>query len=243
MFFLTRVGCLDMNNIDIIIPCFNESGNIERVIRESSKIVNESNNQINFIFVDNGSTDSSLEIVRRLGKLPTGVQVISTAPNRGYGGGILFGLEFSTAPYLGWTHADLQTPLKDCLKAMELLKGDADFVKGYRVNREVGDKLFSVCMGLLESLIFWTHLREINAQPTIFKRDFFEKWEDPPSDFSLDLYALVMAKRAQSNIERFNVSFLKRSAGNSKWNDGLKSRIRFIRRTISYSLRLRRNIE
>jgi len=232
-----------MSNIDIVIPCFNESGNLERVIRESSEIVNESNHQINFILVDNGSTDNSLEVVRQFGKLPTGVRVISTSPNRGYGGGILFGLRSSSAPYVGWTHADLQTPLKDCLKAIELLDGNADFVKGNRVNREIGDKLFSVCMGLLESLIFGTHLREINAQPTIFKRDFFEKWEDPPTDFSLDLYALVMARRARSDIERFNVSFLKRSAGNSKWNDGFTSRIRFIRRTISYSLQLRRNLK
>jgi glycosyltransferase involved in cell wall biosynthesis len=231
-----------MNKIDIVIPCYNESGNLERVINESSKIVRESNHQINFIFVDNGSTDNSLEVVRRFGKLPIGVRVVSTTPNRGYGGGILFGLGFSTAPYLGWTHADLQTPLKDCLTAIELLERDVDFVKGFRVNREVGDKFFSACMGLLESLIFWTHLREINAQPTMFKRGFFEKWDDPPTDFSLDLYALVMVKRGRGKVERFNVSFMKRGAGNSKWNSGLKSRARFIKRTISYSLRLRRNL-
>lgn len=232
-----------MSYMDIIIPCFNESGNLERVIRESNEIVDESNHQINFILVDNGSTDNSLEVIQRLGTLPTGIQVISTTPNRGYGGGILFGLNSSSAPYVGWTHADLQTPLRDCLKAIELLQGNVDFVKGSRVGRKVGDRLFSVCMGLLESLIFRTCLREINAQPTIFKRDFFEKWENPPSDFSLDLYALVMARRARTDIRRFSVSFLKRTSGNSKWNDGFRSRIRFIRRTVIYSLQLRRNLK
>jgi hypothetical protein len=98
-------------------------------------------------------------------------------------------------------------------------------------------------MGFVSSLLFQKSLREINAQPTIMKRSFFMSWSNPPNDFSLDLYALVMAKDAQLRIARFKVKFLKRLQGESKWNLGFASRYKFIIRTMKYSLKLRKEMK
>jgi hypothetical protein len=95
-------------------------------------------------------------------------------------------------------------------------------------------------MGFISSLLFQKNLREINAQPTIMKRSFFMSWSNPPYDFSLDLYALVMAKDSKLRIARFKVEFLKRLQGESKWNLGVASRYKFVVRTLKYSLMLRR---
>lgn len=97
-------------------------------------------------------------------------------------------------------------------------------------------------MEVFESALFGKQLKEINAQPTLFSKRVFESWQHIPNDFSLDLYALVMAQQLNARVARFDVDFLPRIHGSSKWNSGFKSRLRFIKRTLSYSFELKRRI-
>ena len=225
---------------EIVIPCFNEAKNLTRLVSECEKVTKLSEFQLRFILVNNGSTDESDKIFLELLAGINFIKYVSLTHNRGYGGGILAGLEQATAPISGWTHADLQTPLADCLTGVRYIQNGEDFAKGRRIGRKSGDKLFSLGMGLFESILFKRRLFEINAQPTIFRSELIKKWKKPPSDFSLDLYALVMVIKGGSKIARFPVKFLPRQFGESKWNLGFRSRVKFIRRTLSYSFVLRR---
>lgn len=225
---------------EIVIPCFNEGKNLKKLVSECEKVTQLSENQVGFILVNNGSTDGSDKKFLELVAGTNFIKYVSLNHNQGYGGGILAGLEQVTAPISGWTHADLQTPLADCLTGVRSIQNGDDFAKGRRTGRKAGDKLFSLGMGLFESILFRRRLFEINAQPTIFRTEILKEWKNPPSDFSLDLYALVMASKGGIKITRFPVNFLPRQFGESKWNLGFKSRIKFIRRTLSYSFVLRR---
>jgi glycosyltransferase involved in cell wall biosynthesis len=225
---------------EIVIPCFNEGKNLEKLVSECEKVTKLSEYQVGFILVNNGSTDGSEKTFPELVAGVNFIKYVSLTHNQGYGGGILAGLEQASAPITGWTHADLQTPLADCLTGVRSIENGGDFVKGRRTGRKAGDKLFSLGMGLFESILFRRRLFEINAQPTIFRTEILKEWKNPPSDFSLDLFALVMASKGGVEIARFPVNFLPRQFGESKWNLGFKSRIKFIRRTLSYSFVLRR---
>jgi glycosyltransferase involved in cell wall biosynthesis len=233
---------IDMTFAEIVIPCYNESNNINLLFNECKKVIAESNFKIKFIIVDNGSTDDTSRIIDKLENLDENIKFVHLFPNKGYGGGIIEGLKTTRAPLIGWTHADLQTPIKDCLIGVQFLSDRYSLVKGYRIGRPKADSFFSKGMELFESKLFGFKLKEINAQPTLMKRDIFENWQDPPTDFSLDLYALVMAGKHNIEVKRFNVTFLPRQFGNSKWNLGIKSRIKFISRVIKYSFDLKRVI-
>jgi glycosyltransferase involved in cell wall biosynthesis len=225
---------------EIVIPCFNEEKNLKKLVLECEKVTQLSEYQVGFILVDNGSTDGSHRTFLELVAGVDFIKYVSLTDNQGYGGGILAGLEQATAPISGWTHADLQTPLADCLTGVRSIQNGEVFAKGRRTGRKAGDKLFSLGMGLFESILFRRGLFEINAQPTIFRTEILKEWKNPPYDFSLDLYALVMASRGGFKIARFPVKFLPRQFGESKWNLGFRSRVKFIRRTLSYSFVLRR---
>ena len=225
---------------EIVIPCFNEAKNLDKLVSECEKVTRLSEYQVGFILVNNGSTDGSDKRFRELVAGINSIKYVSLAHNLGYGGGILAGLEQAAAPISGWTHADLQTPLADCLIGVRSIQNGEDFAKGRRTGRKVGDKLFSLGMGLFESILFKKILFEINAQPTIFRTELVKEWKNPPSDFSLDLYALVVVATDGFKVGRFPVKFLPRQFGESKWNLGFRSRVKFIRRTLSYSLSLRR---
>jgi glycosyltransferase involved in cell wall biosynthesis len=227
---------------EIIIPCFNEEKNLKSLMEQCEHYAIKSDSIVRFVIVENGSTDGSREVINKFRQENSSIRFVILNKNMGYGGGILAGLLTSKADVLGWTHADLQTPLVDCISGIKLLESGYDFVKGVRKNRNLIDKFFSVGMGFFESLLFRQNLREINAQPTIFRRSFISEWVEAPKDFSLDLYALVLANKYELKIQRFPVSFFPRINGNSKWNTGVYSRIRFIFRTLRYSLGLRRSL-
>ena len=163
--------------------------------------------------------------------------------NKGYGYGILKGLEHAKGEYLGWTHADSQTDPNDVLIGHKLLENETAsdiFLKGKRYGRPKSDLFFTHAMSLIELILLKQLLIDINAQPTLFSRDFYEKWTNPPFDFSLDLYSYFLAKKNKLKIIRFPVAFGKRIYGTSSWNTGLKGRLKFIMRTLNFSSKLSR---
>lgn len=226
--------------LQVVIPCFNEAGNLPSLIQNCESIYLQSEKNISFILVNNGSIDDSARLLESVKYDKGAIHPVTVFPNRGYGGGILAGLSEATSEYVGWTHADLQTPLSDVLKASTFLTTQNVYVKGVRSKRPVVDQLFTLGMSGFESLLFRKVLTEINAQPTILHRSSLQNWVSPPADFSLDLYSLVNAKQKGLSIIRIPVTFERRSSGKSSWNTGLRSRIKFIKRTVSYSLKLKR---
>ncbi len=97
-------------------------------------------------------------------------------------------------------------------------------------------------MSLFETFYLHTKLYDINAQPNIFPRVFFDEWQNPPYDFALDLYALYMARRKNLKVIRFPVLFPERIYGESKWNTGLKAKWKFIKRTMEFSVKLKKEL-
>ncbi len=126
-----------------------------------------------------------------IGNSPFITQVY-VAKNKGYGYGILSGLHVSSGGVLAWTHADMQTDPKDILEGLELFMESGNqenlFVKGRQYGRPFIDVFFTHAMAFFETILLPKVMLDINAQPTMFHRNFFDKWENPPFDLSLDLY-------------------------------------------------------
>jgi glycosyltransferase involved in cell wall biosynthesis len=218
--------------IGIVIPCFNEAGNLANLINECEFVASAADYE--FVLVNNGSSDNSIEILKKIHTL--NIKTVTLEENAGYGGGILAGLKVLETEFVGWIHADLQTDLRKSLLSLD--DQNFHFFKGIRYGRSLSERFLSAGMGILCSILFKTSLFEINAQPTIMERTLFESWTNPPTDFSLDLYALVFAKKRNLKITRAKFDFSKRTSGHSTWNFGLRSRYKMVSRTIKYALSL-----
>ncbi len=226
----------------IVVPCYNEAENIPLLLERFQQVLRGS--VIEVILVNNGSTDGSEQVLQELLPAYPFARVTKVEVNQGYGYGILQGLKEARGDYIGWMHADMQTDPLDAVKAFRLAKRHGDealYLKGRRQGRPLFDRVFTNGMSLFETLIFHTEMYDINAQPNVFPRSFFESWENPPWDFSLDLFAYYMAKKNGLRVARFPVQFPERIHGSSKWNtDGLKSKWKFIKRTVKYSMNLKK---
>lgn len=234
----------DSTILSLVIPCYNEGGNVPLLLDRLARLAPQAPG-LEFVVVDNGSTDGTGPLLARAARGQPGIRAARVERNQGYGYGILRGLDLATGIYAGWTHADLQTDPADALRALEWLKSrglpESIFLKGQRYGRPLADRIFTAGMGIFESLLFQCPLRDINAQPTIFSRSLLSAWKDPPRDFALDLYAFVIARRLGYTVRRFPVLFAERLHGRSHWNASWLARCRFIRRTLDFSLRLRRS--
>ncbi|MEN9880956.1 MAG: hypothetical protein RLZZ308_139 [Candidatus Parcubacteria bacterium] len=230
-----------MKKLSIVVPCFNEGENIPSLLTRYQEVVRD-RTDIEVILVNDGSKDNSKEILDEEKNKYSFLKVIHVYPNGGYGNAIVTGLKEATGDFIGWTHGDMQTPPEDIIKALHHMESSKNstttYIKGKRHGRPLADIFFTGGMSLFESLLFGTHLNDINAQPNIFHRSFFELWQNPPKDFSLDLYSFVMARKNNMNVVRFPVSFNPRTAGVSSWNTSWKNKYKFIKRTVAFSFEL-----
>lgn len=226
----------------LIIPCYNEAENLPLLLERCSQVAVPG--EIEIILVDNGSSDSTNIILGSTLDDYPGCRSVRVEVNKGYGYGILEGLRSADGKILGWTHADMQTDPADILQGLQYFDehGGNIFCKGKRYGRPLVDVFFTVGMSIFESALLKKPLWDINAQPTLFSKDFFDTWNSPPEDFSLDLFAYFMAKDRNLPVFRFPVRFGERAHGVSHWNVSLGAKLKFIKRTLNYSLSLRRSL-
>lgn len=230
--------------LSIVIPCFNEAANLPLILDKLNRVIKRED--IEVILVNNGSTDDSEHILQKLLPAYPFAKTLKVEINQGYGYGILQGLKSAQGKYIGWTHADMQTDPKDVITALELIENAKEeklFVKGTRKGRPLLDTFFTFGMSCFETVLLKQFLWDINAQPNLFPRELLDNWQNPPSDFALDLFALYTAKKQGYKIIRFPVLFPKRIHGVSHWNTGLGAKWKFIKRTMAFSFKLKRGLK
>jgi len=230
-----------MNLITLVIPCYNELESLPTLV---SKIQN-SNNNINFLIVDNGSTDGTKKYLKKLETtLNKKIRIHYIDVNEGYGHGIFTGLKNCDTQFLGWIHGDLQFDFDSLEKAYTYIYQNKEstniLYKGIRIGRGFIDRFFSLFMGIIASAVLGHKFYEINAQPTIFSKELINEIKDPPKDFSFDTYIFWLAKKHKYSFKRDSYLFPKREFGTSKWDIGLYSKISFSIQLFKYFLKLRK---
>ena len=232
--------------LSLVIPCYNEAANLALLVPRCLAVMEAAGGPqvMEVVLVDNGSTDDSPAVLSHLITGNPGLISVRVERNQGYGFGILSGLRAASGDILAWTHADMQTDPMDAITGLKFFRDSACpellFVKGRRYGRPLADQAFTAGMSAFETVLFSAPMADINAQPTMFHRACFDSWQDPPGDFALDLYAYATAIRSGLKVHRFPVAFGKRAHGSSHWNVNWQAKLKFIRRTMGFSLALRR---
>lgn len=232
-----------VTRLSLVIPCYNEARNLPLLVERCAPIAVPG--EVEIVLVDNGSLDDTHDILGGLIAQYPAIRTVRVGTNQGYGFGVLSGLAAAHGEFLAWTHADLQTDPADAIKALNLaeraMRPQQVLVKGSRVGRALRDVVFTWGMSAFETLLLRQPLWDINGQPNLFHRSFFESWRDPPHDFSLDLYTYYMAVTAGFEVVRFPVVFGQRYAGVGH-NDLISAKMRLSLRTMRYSVNLRRQL-
>lgn len=128
-----------MKKISIIVPCYNEEQAIPFFYDEITKIAEEMKNNFEFIFINDGSKDKTIEVIKQYSKKDKRVKYIHFSRNFGKEAAMLAGLKLSTGDYVAIMDADLQDPPSLLPKMLNILQdpnNDYDCVGTRRVTRK-----------------------------------------------------------------------------------------------------------
>lgn len=156
--------------LSIVIPVFNEDESIQNLHKEILLIVPNLGEGYEIIFVDDGSTDKSFEILKEIQKKNEKVRLFSFRKNQGKSEALTFGFKKAKGDYIVTLDSDLQDKPSEIPKLMKKLKEGYDLACGWRVERRdsflkiLSSKIFNS----LASFLWGLKLHDYNCGQKVY---------------------------------------------------------------------------
>ena len=209
-----------MNTITVVVPCYNEEDVLKSFYVEITKVTSEMKKvKFEIIFIDDGSKDKTLEIIKGYSKLDSKVKYISFSRNFGKEAAIYAGLKAASGEYVVIIDADLQHPprlIKDMYYG--ITKEGYDSVVAYRIDRKGENKIryfFSKIFFKLASKITELDFMQGEEDYRMMNRKFLEAVLsiEEKSRFTKGIFQWV-----GFNVKWIGHENVNRVAGKSKWS-------------------------
>ena len=129
---------MDKVDISVVLPVFNERENISPLLADLNESLAGTGKTFEIIFIDDGSTDGSLEKLKELQGLDPNVLVIEFRRNFGQTAALAAGLRYSNGEVVITLDADRQNDPKDIPMLLNEIDKGMDLVCGWRHDRKDG---------------------------------------------------------------------------------------------------------
>ena len=198
--------------ISVIIPAYNEKENLEELLNHIHKFREKEDIDWEFIIIDDGSTDGSFELLKKLhGRYPY-IKVIKHRRNFGLTEALLTGLHHSTGDALVFFPADLQFRLEDVKKMVDKMEEGYDLVAGKKKGK-YEKKFVSSIYNLLSKKLFNINVSDMNSIK-VMKRKILELL---PHRKGWHRYIIPLAHEYGYKMAEVEVRLYPRMRGRSKF--------------------------
>ncbi|MDD5031492.1 MAG: glycosyltransferase family 2 protein [Patescibacteria group bacterium] len=219
---------METNNIylSVIVPVFNEAGALADLYREIMAAGKQLGRPFEVIFVNDGSTDKTLENLKELSP----VKIINFRKNFGQTAALDAGFKAARGEYVAALDGDGQNNPADILKLLEKLKGDdLDVVSGWRKRRQDPflKKFFSKCAALTRRILINDGIHDSGCTLKVYKKECFN-YVDLVGEMHRFIPALLKIKGYK--IGELEVDHRPRRTGRTKynWKRGIKGNLDMI---------------
>jgi glycosyltransferase involved in cell wall biosynthesis len=209
----------DVIYLSLVVPCFNEEAAILLFYDETVKICGPINEKFEIIFVDDGSRDNTLNILRQLANQDKRIHYISFSRNFGKEAAMLAGLQAVRGDYIVTIDADLQDPPSLIPKMLEsVVSGEYDCAATRRVTR-IGEppirSFFARCFYVLMKKITDIEIISGARDFRLMSRKYLEAILAIPerNRFSKGILPWIGFK-----TKWFEYENIKRTVGKTKWS-------------------------
>jgi len=196
--------------LTIVIPVHNQKNQMIRIVNKLSKLLNNKKIKYEIIIAEDGSTDGSYEIAKKLAKRKN-IKLSHKKEKCGKGAAIKRGAQLASYTKLLFLDADTYNHLEELKYFIDLLK-DYDIVIGSRylkeskVKRSLIRKIPSHIYNLLVRVMFHTGIKDHQCGFKAFSRKGIELIKTVRSDgFFFDTELLVMAKNKNYKIKEIPI--------------------------------------
>lgn len=128
-------------DLSVVVPLFNEEASVELLYENISAALKDSGREYEILFVDDGSSDRTLEIAGALTKCDPRLRVVEFRTNYGQTPAMAAGIDLSRGEIIATMDGDLQNDPGDIPAMLEAMDADTELVVGWRKNRQ--DKLIT----------------------------------------------------------------------------------------------------
>lgn len=189
--------------VDLIVPCYNESAVLRMFYDEAARVADSIKNyDFNFIFVNDGSSDGTLDIMKELAEMDKRVKYISFSRNFGKESAMYAGLRNSKGDYAVILDADLQHPPALIPQMLEAMEEGYDCCATNRATRD-GDPLLRTIF----TKWFYSFINKISEV----------SMPNGAGDFRMMSRKMVEAVIALSEVQRFSKGIFSWVGFNTKW--------------------------
>ncbi|MCD6447578.1 MAG: glycosyltransferase family 2 protein [Thermoplasmata archaeon] len=162
--------------ISVIVPVYNEKENIEALYKKLIKVLKKEDE---IIFVDDGSTDGSYEVIKKIHERDGRVKCIKFARNFGKTAALMAGFEIAKGDAVVTIDGDLQNDPDDIPKLLEKLK-EYDVVNGWRYDRKdpfFSKKLPSIISNKISRWLTGLKIHDFNCGLKAYKKECIKDLE------------------------------------------------------------------
>jgi glycosyltransferase involved in cell wall biosynthesis len=215
-----------MKKLSLVVPVYFEEECIGQFIHETNSVLQSLNLDWEIVFVDDGSKDRTIELIKAAAISDTRIKLIEFSYNQGKQAAVSAGIKSATGDYMIYMDPDLQDPPVEIPRFIEEIEKGYDLVFGVRK-----EKIDST-LNKMYSKIFWGVLNKFTgleipkglAVMRIFNRKFADKFLEysEQNRFIEGIFMHIGMNRSQIEIAQ-----RPRFAGKSKFNFKRKMQLAF----------------
>ncbi|HEU4432146.1 MAG TPA: glycosyltransferase family 2 protein [Pyrinomonadaceae bacterium] len=220
--------------VSIFLPVYNEEPNLMPLHARLDEALKTLDRSAEIVYVDDGSTDGSLKILREIAELDPRVRVVALRRNYGQTAAMAAGIDAASGKVLIPMDADLQNDPADIKRLLEKLDEGYDVVSGWRKNRQ--DKMFTrkIPSMIANRIISWiggVPLHDYGCSLKAYRR---ESLQDVRLYGEMHRFIPIYASWAGARVTELPVKHHARTMGKSKYGLSRTLKVVFDLMTIKF---------
>jgi glycosyltransferase involved in cell wall biosynthesis len=220
--------------LSIFLPVYNEEPNLPPLHAKLDTALKALGRTAEIIYVDDGSTDGSLKVLRELARRDNRVRVVALRRNYGQTAAMAAGIDAASGEVLIPMDADMQNDPADIIRLLDKLEEGYDVVSGWRKNRQdklVTRKIPSMLANRMISWIGGVPLHDYGCSLKAYRR---ESIEDVRLYGEMHRFIPIYASWAGARVAEIPVEHHARTMGKSKYGLSRTLKVVFDLMTIKF---------
>ena len=220
--------------VSIFLPVYNEEPNLMPLHAKLDEALKSLDRSAEIVYVDDGSTDGSLKVLRQIAQVDPRVRVVALRRNYGQTAAMAAGIDAASGKVLIPMDADLQNDPADIKRLLNKLDEGFDVVSGWRKNRQdkmITRKIPSMMANRLISWIGGVPLHDYGCSLKAYRR---ESLQDVRLYGEMHRFIPIYASWAGARVTEIPVKHHARTMGKSKYGLSRTLKVVFDLMTIKF---------
>jgi|TARA_B110000093_G_scaffold55823_1_gene60119 glycosyltransferase involved in cell wall biosynthesis len=203
------------DNLTIVVPLYNEEENIDRLNKELNAFLKISLLDTQVLFINDGSSDNSEELIKKICKVNDRFKLISFKKNYGLSAAIKAGFDNAKTSLVGYIDADLQTNPEDFNLLLKEIDNN-DLVTGVRTSRKdsIIKNISSLIANTIRKVFTNDKMDDTGCPLKIIRSDFAKKI---PMFKGIHRFLPAMILLQKGRVTQVSVRHYPRIAGKAKF--------------------------